>query len=135
MFRGRVLKGYRTSANRTVYHVSVSTSYKSLANLSSVVLVRVPGVSCPCPQLQVGVDYVFMGWVRVKRKSISRMTLRPENFAQKWDEGFEVELSSIRSSCKKSSVIDGPLVQSFAVNKGKFGYPHIYFKIMINLAF
>lgn len=121
VFRGRVLKGYRTSANRTVYHVSVTNSYKNVSNLSSVILVRVPGVSCPCPQLQVGLEYVLMGWVRAKRKSVSKMTLLSKNFAQKWDEGFEEELSSIRSSCKKS-VVDGPLVQSIAVVKGNSSF-------------
>jgi hypothetical protein len=59
-----------------------------------------------------------MGWVRVKKKSISRMTLQQNSFAQQWDKGFEEELSSLRSSCKTSSVIDGPLVQSTSREKG-----------------
>lgn len=102
MLRVRVLKKYYTSANRTVYHVSVNQTYKSTEATEPVILLRVPGIECHCPKLRIGVDYVVMGLVKRRKKGPSTMKLSSGNFVQLWNEGFEEELESLRLGCTSS---------------------------------
>jgi len=96
--RAKVAK-YRKATNRTMYYAHVIKTYKTTHELPYEVLIRVPGQLCPCPPLEVGVEYLMVGSIKITYTGKQRLTLSINSFVKKWEDRLDQTIDFIKGKC------------------------------------
>lgn len=82
-----------------MYYAHVIKTYKTTHELPYEVLIRVPGQLCPCPPLEVGVEYLMVGSIKITYTGKQRLTLSINSFVKKWDDQLEQTIDHVKSKC------------------------------------
>lgn len=85
--------------------MNIIKTYKSTRQLPKQLALRVLGKHCPCPNMQIGKEYVIFGKLKMKKAGHLRVMFNRRSFVHEWSQEFEKEVDSLQRSCDLNSTV------------------------------